>query len=226
MKEKLSVSDFNRGVLLSYSTKYKNELCKDLYHAQLYEEGVDKSLTEEDPGEPPLKKARMTNVTVGSDISGMIEASVSQRRPSTGESVAEEATSSAGTAMDVDSEMKVTDDPTNSGLPIHALVVKTVIVGEKALPEHDLYFTCALLNSKTRKPSENLYLFSSAFLSGWYYISTLVDQHRDRAMLSHYLIKSPEFINLSRNDLEEQYVNMRQGIGMFIRANFSILLMF
>lgn len=79
----------------------------------------------------------------------------------------------------------VTDGMTDENSPRHHLMVKELATDDIVLLEQELFFTCSILNSGSSEPKEDLYLFSTAFLSGWFYISTLATQSQEQATLKH-----------------------------------------
>lgn len=215
----------------------KNELCEDLYHAQLYaayddysDEGSDEEdfTEEQDTLEKQGSAEEASKISDKSPIKKNIDGEPFEKKSGeasflTGTSKAlkdedSENSSSEDTEEYSDAKIKVTDDPKNEGTPQHALVVKTVTVDEKALSEQDLYFTCALQHFQMKKPKEKLYLFSSAFRSGWFYISTSVGGHNDRAKLNNYLSRSPQHEPVTQEKLEEQYVTLRDTISTSVRV--------
>lgn len=194
------IIDVYRGILLSYSTHAKHVICQDLFHAQLYDERNyrhDKTLD-----------------LSGKDSSGPIEDSVEYSSGPIEDSGEEANKNIKESEIDPTMDSRVTDDPTNRGNPTHALVVKKLTIRDRALPdEEDIFFHCAIKDIRSRIPDEKMYLLSYAFLSRWFYVSTLDNKHENHASLRNYMSISPEYVNLDSKELEEKYVKMRETMG-------------
>lgn len=158
-------------------------LCQDLYHAQLYDENNYFA--------PEATSSSTLNISGPNQFRGQDN---------------EE-------SVDSSIDSRVTDDPTNSGNPTHALVVKKVSIADKASDEEDIFFQCAIRNIHGRIPKEKMYLLSFAFLSHWLYTSTPDNEHVEHAKLRHNMGVSPDFVDLEEEALERKYINTRETIG-------------